>query len=623
MWIRILTLYFIVSLLIQNNNLHAQISVSPTDTLICPNQNIQLKGQFSSDFGNITSDDIFGGVINIGFDFVFYGKTYNQCVISANNFLTFDLSLANQYSDYTYAGALASGQLDNVIMFPFQDINPFVAGGSIKYQTAGQVGSRVFVVEFCQKALFGCESLRPISQVILYEGTNIVEMHIKERPMGCYWQNGTAVQGLRSTPNEDLITGRNIANVDWGTVNDGKRFTPNGNTTYTISNITFNPFPLLEGANSSNIEWYAEGDPYNPVATGANVTVRPDGIISYYVATYSGATTCNDTNVFTVRDTVRIYYDVKYDTIRHEICSGDAYYFIGSRMLTSPGIFDTVLTTTKGCDSFVRLYLTVNPLPSAELFHSLRNSICNGDSTMLKLLHPDDVKNSYQWFQDSIRMYEQTKPELTVHQAGRYHVVVTSDKGCVKESDPFYLTVNPLPLAKILPIEGDVKCTYDTVTLQAQPGGDNYSYWWAPQEHFRYINYEPQGQTIRGIFRQEQTNVVLTAINEFNCISRDSVMLFAKPCCEVFVPKAFSPNGDGLNDEFAPSLQFGQLLVSMEIYNRIGKLVFQSKNINHKWNGKYEDSGQDAAQDVYMYRINYTCDDGRNYTKKGDLMLMR
>ncbi len=618
---RFLPLFCLILLAIQSNNLFAQITVIPKDTLICPDQNIQLRGAFSSDFGNITSDDIFGGVVNIGFNFVYYGNSYSQCVISANNFLTFDLTLANQYSNFIYTGALTSGQIDNAILFPFQDINPVTAGGTIKYQTAGQPGSRVFVVEFCQKALYSCATMLPISQVILYEGTNIIEMHIKERPLGCLWQNGTAIQGLRSTPNEDLVVGRNVPNVDWGTTNDGKRFTPNGTTTYTIANIPFNPFPLLENASSANIEWYEEGNTVTPIATGANVNVRPDGNITYYVATYSGATTCNDTNVFTVRDTVWIYYDLKYDTLRHEICTGDPYYFIGDRLLTAPGIYDTVLKTNKGCDSFVRLYLTVNPLPNADLFHSLRNSICLGDSTTLKLQNPDDVKNKYQWYKDSLRMYEQTNSEINITEAGRYHVRVTSDKGCVKESDPFYLTVNPLPIAKILPIE-DNKCTYDTLTLQAQPSA-NYSYWWAPQEHFRYINYEPQGQTIKGIFRQEKTNVILTAINEFNCISKDSTMIYSIPCCDVFVPNAFTPNSDGLNDEFAPNLQHTQLLVSMEIFNRLGKLVFSTKNINHKWNGKYEDSGQDAVQDVYMYRINYTCDDGNNYTKRGDLMLMR
>ena len=74
----------------------------------------------------IYSDDTYGGVIDIGFDFVFYGNTYNQVVLSSNNHLTFNIANANNYSDWTITDP-APNNFDcplNSILCPWQDIYP-------------------------------------------------------------------------------------------------------------------------------------------------------------------------------------------------------------------------------------------------------------------------------------------------------------------------------------------------------------------------------------------------------------------------------------------------------------------------------------------------------------------
>ena len=68
----------------------------------------------------------------MGFDFNFYGNNYNQCVLSANGYITFDLAQAGVYSPWTINNAIPNaGQLpENAIMAPWHDIDPSV-GGSV------------------------------------------------------------------------------------------------------------------------------------------------------------------------------------------------------------------------------------------------------------------------------------------------------------------------------------------------------------------------------------------------------------------------------------------------------------------------------------------------------------
>jgi gliding motility-associated-like protein len=88
----------------------------------------------------------------------------------------------------------------------------------------------------------------------------------------------------------------------------------------------------------------------------------------------------------------------------------------------------------------------------------------------------------------------------------------------------------------------------------------------------------------------------------------------------LFIPDAFSPNVDELNDQFFVK---GGSLKTFEfmIYNRWGEKLFVANDINFRWDGKY--NGEDQPQDVYMYICYYTGFDGRKYSTKGTITLLR
>ena len=90
----------------------------------------------------------------------------------------------------------------------------------------------------------------------------------------------------------------------------------------------------------------------------------------------------------------------------------------------------------------------------------------------------------------------------------------------------------------------------------------------------------------------------------------------------MFVPNAFSPNGDGHNDEFRLLHTDNIELIRFNIYNRYGELVFTTDYPGSAWDGKYK--GVDAEIGNYYYLVQYRCGyNAKETLLKGDLTLLR
>lgn len=93
----------------------------------------------------------------------------------------------------------------------------------------------------------------------------------------------------------------------------------------------------------------------------------------------------------------------------------------------------------------------------------------------------------------------------------------------------------------------------------------------------------------------------------------------------VYVPTAFSPNGDLVNDVFMPYLKHDLIHYEIKIFDRRGSLMFSSENPKEGWDGQIK--GKDAHSGVYTWWMEYiisTCEDSRAHGfLKGDLTLLR
>jgi gliding motility-associated-like protein len=116
--------------------------------------------------------------------------------------------------------------------------------------------------------------------------------------------------------------------------------------------------------------------------------------------------------------------------------------------------------------------------------------------------------------------------------------------------------------------------------------------------------------------------VWLTVTDENNC--EQSVMKTINVLEEYYSysPNAFSPNGDGVNDLFAPILtDIDYETYEINIFNRWGDIVFKTNNYDESWDGTFK--GENLPQAVYTYKITYKTRRGIDKQERGDIVLVK
>ncbi len=234
----------------------------------------------------IVLDDAYSGVINIGFTFNYYGNSYTQCVIGANGTISFDTAVANQYDPWPVSVALLGNSSKyNSICGPWADMN-IVYGGQITYFTTGTAPNRKFVVSYCHDAMYSCTTQYTTTQIILYEGTDIAEVHIGHKDTCTAWNGAFAIVGVQNATGTAATTapGRDYPSV-WATDNEAWQFIPDGTySSYSVNPITYNPEPYY------TIYWFDTAT-HALLGTGDSLVVLGGTPGTYFAA----ALVCSDT----------------------------------------------------------------------------------------------------------------------------------------------------------------------------------------------------------------------------------------------------------------------------------------------------------------------------------------
>lgn len=183
---------------------------------------------------------------------------------------------------------------------------------------------------------------------------------------------------------------------------------------------------------------------------------------------------------------------------------------------------------------------------------------------------------------------------------GSYNVslTVTSPYGCISNFTAYnYInTVGPTAAFSYSPKPADVNNSI--VQFENLSTGASTYIWdieglasfYTENPVFEFPNIEPG-----------EYDVCLTAISDQGCLDEYCGIVIIKPDINLYVPNAFSPNGDGINDLFYPVVQgVDELIYEMQIFNRRGKMVFQTFDINGKWDGG------DLSNDFYDENQIYT-----------------
>jgi len=148
-------------------------------------------------------------------------------------------------------------------------------------------------------------------------------------------------------------------------------------------------------------------------------------------------------------------------------------------------------------------------------------------------------------------------------------------------------------------------CLGENTTIWAS-GGESYV--WSTGETLPMITVNPSASTTYRV----------TITDALGSQSNATVEVQVAIC--IYVPNAFTPDGDNLNDEFIVKGENIQRF-SMVIFARNGQLVFESNDIQKGWDGKVK--GNMGEPGSYTYKINYIDSLGKSHEKKGQLLLLR
>jgi len=298
-----LDLYGSVPVLKQTTS-YSIFSIPFRDTIPC-------EGSGTIPSGFTAPDNIHSPIIGMGFNFCFFGNSYNRCVISDNGYISFDTTLAGNTSKYdltSYPGLPSQTVIDymNSIMGCGMDL--FVPlNGSITYQTIGAAPYRVFLVKYNRCAFGGASCPFPAQEldmkIALYETTNFIEVYIKKKTTCVSWNGGKAIQGIQDENGmvAYVTTGRN--NTQWSVNNDARRFVPNGSPiAYNLdwySNNVFQGNGTQITVCPKNNGWYRADLTISPYCGISQPIIVSDSV---YVNIKGTSTIANSANVF---DTVR------------------------------------------------------------------------------------------------------------------------------------------------------------------------------------------------------------------------------------------------------------------------------------------------------------------------------
>ena len=176
-------------------------------------------------------DDRWSDVIDLGFEFCFFGGTYSQILIGSNGVLSFELDNADGYNGYnidtddTLPNSTNTSLSEANIFGVSHDIDPNVCG-SINYMVLGSSPSRQFVVNFSEICHFSCNDLQSSSQIILYESSNTIDINIYDKPICDTWNDGLAVVGVQNIEDTIAFTPPERNTSVWEATDEFWRFTP-------------------------------------------------------------------------------------------------------------------------------------------------------------------------------------------------------------------------------------------------------------------------------------------------------------------------------------------------------------------------------------------------------------
>lgn len=369
-------------------------------------------------------------------------------------------------------------------------------------------------------------------------------------------------------------------------------------------------------------------------STGSTLTVTQAG--TYYVTASVGG------NCVTSDTVVVEYVPELTSQENHFTCYEDLPFSWYGQNIHDAGlnVATHVFQSVDGCDSIVSLNLSIPPAPKELTIrergcesHDFEGTIYNTSTTVNDTLYTasgcDSVYRTIHIIIEENDPYYITEIEEHCNSYFYNGINFTNDTIYVAQVYQSQTGCDSAVLQK------DIRIDKFVLSLNAEKTeiykGEKVHLVTSATENYNVTSWEPyellpyQNATSQTLVPESTTTYKVNALSRYLCEGSAEITIVVKDLDKtVFVPNAFSPNGDGLNDIFNPLLNITEAysIAEFSVYNRYGQLVYVNDGqVNRGWDGTY--NGKPCEQDVYMWVLKVKFIDGTTFEDKGDVHLIR
>ena len=368
----------------------------------------------------------------------------------------------------------------------------------------------------------------------------------------------------------------------------------------------------------------------------ADVVAQPTQTTLYTVKASVASDDCPTTDQVLVTVSPKVEADISVDTI--QFCRGDAVQLTGfgglgnanftwapAAGLSDAAIFNPMaspdssityeLIVAEGmCADTMEIALIVNETPVADYFTSLPNGCA---PLTISFLENSVGGTGFEWdFGDGTGIFNGQNPSHTFDQPGEYLVTMTAlgPGGCSDMVSTTTISVSENVTADFsadLEVEGELALPNALMTFTDLSVNASSWYW-----NFGDGEISEQQNPSHTYSKAGSYTVSLTATDENGCVQTIEYGPYHVVIPDVLIPNVFSPNGDGINDEFQVKYN-GSERFQLKIFDRWGRAFFEADAPDKVWNG-IRDGGAVSQEGVYFYSIQI----GEN-TFQGNITLVR
>lgn len=355
--------------------------------------------------------------------------------------------------------------------------------------------------------------------------------------------------------------------------------------------------------------------------TTSEATINGNFDFPEAVANASGAFDCNNLNEITIDgsgSSVGPNINYQWITTNGNIISGSNSI---TSLVNSAGNYSIIVTDTQnGCSSTDSIVVEDNTI--SEILFSLSHPECFGEMGEISIQSTIGGVAPLLYSIDGVNFSDNLN--YTV-EAGSYTLYVQDGIGCEFQTNAVVIEAQPVTVFTQPEVTIELGEAYTINAIPNIPSNQISSIEWFPVTGLSCSDC--LNPLVEGLIENIEYSLTITTID--NCIANSSIKIQIIPTRKIYIPNAFSPNGDGWNDIFmiySGQAEQVKVIHTLRIYNRWGEQIYQQDNFlpmdpNFSWDGKFKGNFLDPQVLVYYAEIEFI--DGYKELYKGDLTLTK